>query len=189
MPIALILIGALLIVVAFNNTMGQLVTELENDIPGYFVWAIAIGVILGLGYVPGMKQPSRWLLGLVVLVILLTNYKALLSGVSTFAKTGAAATGAGAATAPTNPATAYASSPSGAIPTAGEVSGTSSGGTTSAAATAQTAVGGLAGAIAGPGLGAIGAAGQTASGVIANYAAPASYVEMLTSSIGFGGLL
>src|SRR5262245_5782177 len=57
MPVALILIGGILIVVAFQNTMGQLARELEADIPGFFVWVVAIAAILGLGYVPGLKTP------------------------------------------------------------------------------------------------------------------------------------
>jgi hypothetical protein len=189
MPVALILIGALLIIVAFNNTMGELATELETDIPGFFVWAVAIAAILGLGYIPGFKQPSRWLLGLVVLVIVLTNYQKILSGFTTFAKTGGAATAAGAAGAPPNPATAYASSTAGTPPPAGDVSGMP-GGSTGTTATAQSAAGGIAGAIAGPGLGALGAASQGAvSGVIANYTNPASYLTTLETAIGFGGLL
>lgn len=157
MPIALLLIGAILIVVAFNNTMGQLAAELEADIPGFFVWAIAIAAILGLGYVPGLRTPSRWLLGLVVLVIILVNYKAILSGFTTFAATGAKATNAGAT--PADPANALAAT--GTVPTAGQVAGTTAGTGTSSASSSSAAgiVGGIAGAIAGPGLGALGGGG------------------------------
>jgi len=179
MPVALVLIGALLIIVAFNNTMGQLAAELESDIPGFFVWAIAIAAILGLGYVPGLKQPSRWLLGLVVLVIILVNYKAILSGFTNFAATGAAATNAGAT--PADPATAFAAS--GTPPPAGTVAGTTA--TASAGGTGAPSVGGLvgqlAGAAAGPGLGSLVGAG---SGVIANLNPAALFT---TAESGFGG--
>ena len=121
MPLGLILIGAILIVVAFQNTMGQLATELQADLPGFFVWLLAIAAILGLGYVPGMKVPSRWLLGLVALVILLTNYKKIFEGFTTFASTGAAATATGATAA--DPATTFASSPKGPLPTPAQVAG------------------------------------------------------------------
>lgn len=179
MPIALLLIGALLIIVAFNNTMGQLAAELEADIPGFFVWGIAVAAILGLGYVPGMKTPSRWLLGLVVLVIILVNYKAILSGFTNFAATGAAATNAGAT--PADPANALAAT--GTVPTAGQVAGTTTGGTTTGASSSSPAglVGGIAGAIAGPGLGAL---GNAAGGVIANYTNPSTYLGVVS---GFGG--
>jgi hypothetical protein len=181
MPVALLLIGALLIVVAFQNTMGQLATELEADIPGFFVWVVAIAAILGLGYIPGLKQPSRWLLGLVVLVIVAVNYKTILAGFTSFASTGSSATASGAAAAPANPSSAVAA---GTTPTAGQVAGTSSG--TSSSSAASSAAGGIAGAIAGPGLGALGSAG---SSIIANYASPASYVGAVETAIGFGGLL
>ena len=73
MPFAILLIGAILVVTAFNNSFGTLASELESDIPPYFKWAAAIAAILGLGYIPGLRTPSRYLLGLVLLVILLTN--------------------------------------------------------------------------------------------------------------------
>ena len=59
MPFAALLIAIILIVVAFNNTAADLAKALEQDIPGYFVWGIAIAAILGLGYIPGMRTPSR----------------------------------------------------------------------------------------------------------------------------------
>jgi hypothetical protein len=185
MPIALVLIGAILIVVAFQNTMGNLAHELEADIPGFFIWAVAIAAILGLGYVPGMKTPSRWLLALVVLVIVLTNYKQIFAGFQNFAATGGAATAAGAAATPPNPSTAVAA---GSVPTAAQVSGTS--GASSSAA--SSAAGGIAGAIAGPGLGALSGAASSAASAAASSAAggimnfdPSSY---LSPSAGFGGL-
>lgn len=89
MPFALILIGAVIVVVAFNGTQAGLASELENDIPGFFKWAAAIAAILGLGFVPGLRTPSRWLLALVALVILLTNYQRIIAGFQNFAQTGA----------------------------------------------------------------------------------------------------
>jgi hypothetical protein len=88
MPFIAIVIGAIMIVAAFNNTQGQLATALETDIPGFFKWGVAIVAILGLGYIPGLTQISRWLLGLVVLVVVLTQYKNLIQGFQNFAQTG-----------------------------------------------------------------------------------------------------
>lgn len=85
MPFAAIIIGAIIIVAAFNNTHSQLAAELENDIPGYFKWAIAIAAILGLGLIPGLSKPSRWLFALVVVVIVVTNYQAIVAGFKGFA--------------------------------------------------------------------------------------------------------
>jgi hypothetical protein len=214
MPVALILIGAILIVVAFNNTMGQLATELQDDIPGFFVWGVAIAAILGLGYVPGLKQPSRWLLGLVVLVIVLTNYKQILTGFTSFAGSGGKATGTGAGAAP-DPATAFSSSPQAPLPSAAQVGGdagsgpTSGGGLPGVGATAGAMAGVLAGPIVGGGVGSwiggmignlLGGAGNGGSlpggDMIMNMAGggaggmsidPSSFVSSF-SSVGFGGL-
>ena len=49
---------------------------------------IAIVAILALGYIPGFERPSRWLLGLVVLVIVLKNYQTIANGIKNFAATG-----------------------------------------------------------------------------------------------------
>jgi hypothetical protein len=96
MPFVILLIGAIIVVAAYNNTHGQLASELQNDLPGFLKWALAIAAILALGWVPGLKAPSRWLLALVLLVIVVTNYKTILAGVSSFAGLGAQVTGAGA---------------------------------------------------------------------------------------------
>lgn len=137
MPFAVLLIGIILVVVAFNNSFGQLATQLEGDIPGYFKWAAAIAAILGLGYIPGMKTPSRYLLGLVLLVILLTNYSSIISGFQTFLTSGGATTGAGAGAA--NPSTAYATNPTTTTPpTAAQIAGGA--GTTTAAGTTSAGV-------------------------------------------------
>jgi hypothetical protein len=97
MPFAVLLIGAILIIVAFNNSASALASQLEGDVPGYFKWAAAIAAILGIGYLPGMRTPSRYLLGLVLLVVLLKNYTTIYSGFQTFLTSGGATTGAGAA--------------------------------------------------------------------------------------------
>lgn len=88
MPFVAIIIGAILIIAAFNNTHTQLAANLEKDIPGFFKWGIAIAAILGIGYIPGLRTPTRWLLGLVALVVLLTQYKNIIQGFQNFAQTG-----------------------------------------------------------------------------------------------------
>jgi hypothetical protein len=86
MPFIVIVIGAILIVAAFNETHGDLAHALEQDIPGFFKWAMAIAAILGLGFVPGLRVPSRWLIALVALVIIVTNYQAIFGGFTKFAQ-------------------------------------------------------------------------------------------------------
>jgi hypothetical protein len=107
MPFVALIIGAIIVVVAFNNSASGLATELETDIPGFFKWGAAIAAILALGYIPGVRTPSRWLLGLVLIVILLKNYQQIFSGLTTFASSGASATASGASSVAANPTAAY----------------------------------------------------------------------------------
>jgi hypothetical protein len=102
MPVAILIIGALLLITAFNNSFGALTTALETDIPGYFVWAAAIAAIMAIGYVPGLRTPSRYLLALVLVVILLANYTQIYAGFTSFASSGATTTaGTGGTATPT----------------------------------------------------------------------------------------
>ena len=138
MPFAALLIGVILIVVAFNNSFGQLATQLEGDIPGYFKWAIAIVAILALGYIPGFRVPSRWLLGLVALVVVLTQWSSIQAGFTSFASSGGAATGTGAGAA--NPSAAYTANPATTTdPTLQQVAGGGSGTTSAGVASSQVA--------------------------------------------------
>jgi hypothetical protein len=105
MPFAALLIGAILVVVAFNNSFSALATELETDIPPYFKWAAAIAAILGLGYIPGLRTPSRYLLALVLLVVVLKNATQIIAGFKNFLTSGGTATTAGAGAA--NPSASY----------------------------------------------------------------------------------
>jgi hypothetical protein len=110
MPFVALIIGIIIVVVAFHNAFGSLATELESDVPGYFKWAIAIIAIVALGYVPALRVPSRWLLGLVLFVILLKNYTQIYAGFTSFAGSGSTAVTPTASNTPTsgfvaNPAT------------------------------------------------------------------------------------
>jgi hypothetical protein len=77
MPAILIAIGALFIVAAARNTVGQLGTQLGSDFSAklggvsFATWAAAIAVIGAAGYVEVLRTPSRWLLALVALVVIL----------------------------------------------------------------------------------------------------------------------
>lgn len=141
MEFVALLIGAIIIVAAFNNSQDGLATQLDQDIPGFFKMGVAIAAVLALGYVPGLKTPSRYLIALVLIVIVMTNYSQILAGFQAFTSSSGAATGSGAA----NPSTAYATNPaSNALPTAAEIAGspgaTSSSSTGTATAAANTAV-------------------------------------------------
>jgi hypothetical protein len=130
MPFLLILIAAVLILAAYNNTYGELATELETDVPGFAKWGLAIVAVGALQWIPGMRVPARWLLALVIVVIVLRNYQALLSGVQNLSTLPAPATAS-----PT-PAAAYAANPASPQITAADTSGglgTSPASTTTAA--------------------------------------------------------
>lgn len=88
MAFVILIIGAILVVVAYNDTAGQLATALKQDVQPYLKWALAIAAILALGFIPGMKTPSRYLLGLVAVVILVTNYKQIIAGIEAFTGVG-----------------------------------------------------------------------------------------------------
>lgn len=91
MLIFLLLIGIALMVTAFTGTYAQLATELESDIPGFFKWGIALALIVAFGYLPGMQKPSRWILTIVVLVLVLKNFNTVKTQLTNFINAGSAA--------------------------------------------------------------------------------------------------
>jgi hypothetical protein len=75
-----LIIGVILIVAAVRNSQGSLFSALGQDVPAFVVWASAIFALGALGFVPGLKPVSRGLLALVLVVLILRNYKQILSG-------------------------------------------------------------------------------------------------------------
>lgn len=75
-----LLIGVVLIVAALRNTHSTLFAALGHDVPGFVIWGAAIFGVAVIGFIPGLKPVSRGLLALVVVVIVLTNYKQILAG-------------------------------------------------------------------------------------------------------------
>lgn len=128
MPFLLLIIGALLFVVAYQNTHADVGKALAQDIPPFLKWGAAIAAVAALGWVPGMREISRWLLALVLVVIVLKNYQQMLDGLKQL-------TGAKAATgdSPT-PAEAAAA---GQVPTSAQISGESGGTLVQGGATAN----------------------------------------------------
>lgn len=127
MPFILLLIGAVIAIAAFNNSQGDLVTELEADVPPFIKWGLAVFAVGALGWIPGMSQISRWLLALVVMVLVLSNYQQIIAGFQALGGGAAAGSGSQAAQAAANPtpAAAYAANPNNPQVTQAEVSGTS----------------------------------------------------------------
>jgi len=107
MPIALIIVGLLMVVSGVKNTYSQFGTQIKSDFtgPGNFTtWLAAIGLIGAVGYVPPLRAFANSFLVLVLLVIVLKNGGA-------FAKLQSALASGPAAT-PANPAPVIPSSSS-----------------------------------------------------------------------------
>jgi hypothetical protein len=76
MVAGLLLIGLVLIATALKNTEHELAQQLQSDVlgaGGFAAWAGAILAIGAIGYVPGLRTTSRYLLALVGVVIIVRN--------------------------------------------------------------------------------------------------------------------
>lgn len=76
MPFALLLFGVIFIVAAVKGNQAELFALLKDDFTGdknFFYWVIAIVVIVAIGNVRTLRPVSNAFLGLVILVIILTN--------------------------------------------------------------------------------------------------------------------
>lgn len=131
MPFILILIGAALLIAAVRNTQGDLANALASDVPPFLKWALALVGVSALGWIPGVKIPDRYLLALVIVVIVLTNYRQILAGFTSLSTSPPVAS-----TAAPTPGAVVGTTPGAAV-TGAEISGT---GTVPANASA-TAVG------------------------------------------------
>lgn len=76
MPFALIAIGLLLVIAAYNNTQGVLSSQLQKDFSGktgFIYWIAAIIILGAVGYIKPMQTVSRAMLALVLVMIFLTR--------------------------------------------------------------------------------------------------------------------
>lgn len=76
MPIALVLIGLVLIVTAANNTHAQLGAQIKADFTGpqsFVKYALAIGAVGAAGYVKDLEGISRAFMTLIIISIVLGN--------------------------------------------------------------------------------------------------------------------
>lgn len=75
MPIAVILIGVVLLVLAFRGTEHQFARQLGTDVvQGQFLsWLVGITVVGALGYAKSLRPLSTALLALVVVTLVLTH--------------------------------------------------------------------------------------------------------------------
>jgi len=76
MPLGFLILGAIILVAALRNTHKQLGTLLAGDFSGagsFIYWIAALAIIGGLGYIPAFKTPSRALIVLLLVVLVLAN--------------------------------------------------------------------------------------------------------------------
>lgn len=76
MPFALIAIGLLLVITAYNNTQTVLSAQLQKDISGstgFIYWIAAIVIVGAIGYIKPLEPVSRVFLALILVVLFLTN--------------------------------------------------------------------------------------------------------------------
>jgi hypothetical protein len=87
-----LIFGMLLISAGLKGNANRLGQTLANDFigpQGFIAWALAIGAIGAVGYIPGFEKPTRYFLVLLFVVLLLTNqgvfneFQAAIQGVST----------------------------------------------------------------------------------------------------------
>jgi hypothetical protein len=103
MPFVFIVLGLLLLIVAFNGTQGALVALLKSEFtgPGSFVpFAAAIMILGAVGYIKPAKPIADGMIGLVILAMILGNkgrfFSAINTGLSNPVAPSVAATGGGA---------------------------------------------------------------------------------------------
>jgi hypothetical protein len=78
MPVFLLIIAVIFLVAAIKGNQNELLTLLKSDFSGqnnFILWVLAIVVIVGLGNFKAIRPISDAFLGLVILVIIVANYK------------------------------------------------------------------------------------------------------------------
>ena len=78
MPLFLIIVGVVFLVAAVRGNQNDLIDLLKDDFSGqnnFILWVLAIIVIVALGNIKAIKPVSDAFLALVILVIIVANYK------------------------------------------------------------------------------------------------------------------
>jgi hypothetical protein len=74
-PLALILIGVMMVTLAFRGTEREFATQLKSDFGGgeFISWFAAVAILGGIGLVPQLRTLSNLSLALVIVVLVLRN--------------------------------------------------------------------------------------------------------------------
>ena len=97
MIVGLLVLGAMLIASGLKGTEHKLGQQIVNDMlgtDGFIGWIAAFGAIGAIGYIPKMEQPSRYMIALLLVVIVLRNggvFQQFQSALQTAAANGPAA--------------------------------------------------------------------------------------------------
>lgn len=78
MPFFLLIAGIILIVAAYRKKHGELFSLLKDDFFGdnnFIMWTLAIVLLVSLGYIKQLKPITDAFLVLVILVIIVRNYR------------------------------------------------------------------------------------------------------------------
>lgn len=77
MPLAFLIVGALIIVTAYQGTYKDFGNQLVKDFSGssgnFIYWIAAVAIVGMLGYVKIFRTPSRMFLALIILAFILAN--------------------------------------------------------------------------------------------------------------------
>ena len=76
MPVALVIIGMILLVAGIRDNVGNLGRLVAADFSGpnnFFYWAVSVIIVGAIGYFPALRNPSRAFLILILLVMVLSN--------------------------------------------------------------------------------------------------------------------
>ena len=78
MPIFLLLIGIIFLVASIRGNQNELIDLLREDFSGknnFILWVLALVIIVAFGNFKQLRPISDGFLGLVILVIIISNYK------------------------------------------------------------------------------------------------------------------
>lgn len=76
MAFALVGIGVLLFMAAYQNNVAALGTQVSSDLTGsggFLIWVVALFIVGALGYIQPLRTVSRIFLALILVVIFLSN--------------------------------------------------------------------------------------------------------------------
>lgn len=78
MPLFLLLLGVIFLVAAIRGNQNDLLDLLKDDFSGdnnFLLWVLSLVILVGVGQFKAVRPISDAFLGLIILVIIIANYK------------------------------------------------------------------------------------------------------------------